>query len=114
MGCDYYVQTELAIEFKDKDGKINFIYTNRELQKGYIHQSSDYDSDDDFETMNKKYSAEIERKIKDNTYNKILFENGEWIKESYKTKYHDYLLNLFTNIHQFIKVYKKHSAWKRM
>lgn len=50
MGCDYYIQTELVIEFIDKDGKICTIYTNRELQKGYIFSYPDEDSDDDMET----------------------------------------------------------------
>ena len=113
MGCDYYIQTELVIEYQTKDGRINTIYTDRKINKGYIFNTSDYDSDDDHETAYKKYYAEIEREIKNNTFNKMLFENSEWIKESYKKKYQDYLLKLF-DIYKFIKVYKRTSAWKRM
>ena len=113
MGCDYYIQTELVIEFRDKDGKICTIYTNRELQKGYIFSYPDQDSDDDMETQDKKYHAELERRIQQHTNNKMLFENDNWIKESYKKKYEDYILKTFNQIHKLKKVYKRTSAWQR-
>ena len=114
MGCDYYIQTELVIKFKDKNGKICHIYTNRELKNGYVFNYQDQDSDDDHDTANKKFIAEIERKIKDNTYKKMLFENDQWIKESYKLHYENYLMQTYKEITKIIKVYKNHSAWKRM
>lgn len=114
MGCDYYIQTELVIEYEDKNGRLCSIYTNRELQKGYIFNYQDQDSDDDLETSDKKYQAEIERRIAENTYNKILFVNGEWVKESYKKKYEEHLMKTYKEIMKIHKVYKKASAWKRM
>lgn len=114
MGCDYYIQTELVIEFRDKDGKICTIYTNRELQKGYIFHCQDEDSDDDMETQDKKYQAELERRIAENTYNKMLFENEKWVKEPYKKKYEQHLMKTYKEIKKIYKVYKKTSAWKRM
>jgi hypothetical protein len=84
MGCDYYVRTELVIEYLDKMGRLSKIYTDVFINKGYIFQISDYDSDDDFETADKKYNIEIERRIQENTYNKIIFDNDIWIKETYK------------------------------
>jgi len=36
MGCDYYIQNELVIEYHDKSGRINTIYTNRSVEKGYV------------------------------------------------------------------------------
>ena len=96
MGCDYYIQTELVIEYLDSKGRLSFTYTNRKLEKGYIHEPSDYDSDDDWETVSKKYYAEIERRISQNTYNKVLFENDEWIKESYKKNYEVMIKSDFT------------------
>jgi hypothetical protein len=113
MGCDYYIQTELVIEYKDNTGRINTIYTNRKLEKGYIYFYENQDSDDDDETDHEKYKAELERLIKNNTYNKILFENGKWVKESYKGKYETYLRKTFKDIHEFLKVYKKNKAWER-
>ena len=85
MVCDYYIQSELIIEYIDMLGRISFICTNRELNRGYVDEYlPDHDSDDDEETCYEKYMAEIEKKIKENTYDKILFNDGNWIKESYK------------------------------
>ena len=84
MGYDYYIQKELVFEYQAKTGKIHTIYTDRKLQKGFIFNYPDEDSDDDFVTANKKYQAELQRKIKENTYDKILFKNGNWVEESYK------------------------------
>jgi hypothetical protein len=113
MGCDYYVQTELVIEYINKIGRLSYIYTDRVIGKGYIYEPPDYDSDDDLETMDKKYNAEIKRRIEENTYNKILFENDIWIKESYKTKYNERLIRDFKEIYNIKKIYKKTTAWKR-
>jgi len=113
MGCDYYVQTELVIEYVDMMGRISSIRTNRRLDKRYIFDYIDYDSDDDQETSYKKYIAEIERKIEENTYNKIIFENDNWIKESYRKKYEEQINREFKEIHTLKKIYKKTTAWKR-
>jgi len=112
MGCDYYIQNELVIEYESKAGKRNTIFTDRTTEKGYIFKASDYDSDDDEDTAYNKYKAEIQRRIEDNTYNKMLFENEVWIKESYKKKYEDYILKTFNQIHKIKKVYKRTSAWQ--
>ena len=69
MGCDYYIKTELIIEYLDKNGRFSTIYTDVFINKGYIFQISDYDSDDDWETADKKYNEEIQRRIEENTYN---------------------------------------------
>jgi hypothetical protein len=117
MGCDYYIQTELVMEYVDIVGRISSIQTNLHLEKRYVYQTSHYDShddsDDDWETACKKYDAEIERRIAQNTYNKIIFENHEWIKESYRKKYEEQLKREFREINKFKKIYKKVTAWKR-
>lgn len=113
MGCDYYVKTELVIEHLDSRGRLYFTYTNFNLEKGYIHQPSDYDSGDNLETDGKKYKAEIQRRIEENTYNKVLFENNEWIKESYKKNYEDMIKRDFKEITNIKKIYKKITAWER-
>lgn len=114
MGCDYYVQNELVIEYESKDGKRNTIFTDRTIEKGYIFKASDYDSDDDQDTTYNKYKAEIQRRIKDNTYNKMLFENGQWLNESYKKNYEEYLHRTYKEIVKIIKIYRKNTAWERM
>lgn len=65
MGCDYYIQTELVIQYKESSSRINTIYTNRCVEKGYIFTYKDEDSDDDEETAHKKYKAEIQKRIKE-------------------------------------------------
>ena len=113
MGCDYYIQCELVIEYKCKDGRINTIYTNRSIEKGYVYHYRDQDSDDDDITCDKKFKAEIERRIKKNTYNKMLFQNGAWVKESYKTRYEADLIRNYKDIEKIMKIYKKKKAWER-
>lgn len=112
MGCEYYIQSELVIEYLDKFNRLSFIYTNRKIEKGYVFESPDYDSDDDQETSYKKYNAEIERQIKQNTYNKVLFINDEWMKESYRKKYENMIKNEFKEVEILKKVNKKITAWK--
>jgi hypothetical protein len=113
MGCDYYVQSELVIEYLDKIGRNSVIRTNIGRSNQYIYNYDDSDSDDDEETKYKKYLAEIERKIKENTYDKVLFDNNEWIKESYKKRYEEKLKRDFKEISIIKKIYKKVTAWKR-
>jgi hypothetical protein len=113
MGCDYYIQNELVIEYIDIIGRPSSIRTNRDTIKGYIFSYTDYDSDDDKETSYKKYKSEIEKKIKENTYIKTLFENDTWIKESYRKNYEEQLKREFKEIHKFKNIYKKVSAWER-
>ena len=112
MGCDYYLQSELVIVYEDKNCKLCTIYTNTKIEKGYVFTYKDQDSDDDDITAQNKFQAEIERQIKENTYNKILFENGYWVKKSYKTNYESYLTKTFPEIAKIIKIYKKCSGSK--
>jgi hypothetical protein len=113
MRCDYYIQKELVIEYQAKTGKIHTIYTDRIIQKGFIFNYPDEDSDDDIFTSNKKFQAELKRKIKENTYNKILFKNGKWIEETYKKKYEKSINETCKDILHLIKVYKKIIALER-
>lgn len=114
MGCDYYIQTELVIQYKESSSRINTIYTNRCVEKGYIFTYKDEDSDDDEETAHKKYKAEIQKRIKENTFDKLLFQNEKWVKESYEKKYKNHLIKSYSQIAKIIKVYKKTIAWERM
>lgn len=112
MRCDYSVQTELVIEYLDSIKRKCVIYTDRKLTKGYIVTYPDYDSDDDHETSQQKYNLEIERKIIENTYDKIIFDNDTWIKDSYKKKYQQRISREFKDIDIIKKIYKKNTAWK--
>jgi len=114
MECDYYIQKEVVFEYQAKNGKIYTIYTGRKLQKGFIFNYPDKDYDHDSDTSNIKYKAELQRKIKENTCDKILFKNGKWIEESYKKKYENTLNETCNDILELLKVYKKMTAWERM
>ena len=110
MGCDYYIRTELVIEFYDKDNKHCCIYTDMDLKKGYLFNYQDNNSDNNEETQCKKFQADLERIIQENTNSKILFDNYFWIKESYRKKYYIYIMKTFIQIHKLKKVYKKTSV----
>jgi hypothetical protein len=44
----------------------------------------------------------------------MLFENGEWVKKSYKMNYEAHLMETYKDIVKIAKVYKKYSAWERL
>jgi len=113
MGCDYYTQSELVIEYVDDKGAISKTRTNRVLEKGYVFSVPDADSDDDYETQSKKYDEYIEKMINEHTYKKMLYDNEEWIKSSYEKKYAKDLNIICPRMVKLVKVYKDHSAWKR-
>ena len=100
MSCDYYIQKDLVIEYQCKNGRINTIYTDRNIIKGYI-----------FKDPHTKYEDEIKKKIYENTFDEILFKNDEWVKE--KSIYKEYLIKNFKEIVKLVKVYRKTSAWER-
>lgn len=108
MVCDYYVKTELVIEYADKYRVIHKTRTNTIIERQYIMSVPE---DDDFEPQLDKYNKKIKKCIQKNTYNKMLYEDGCWVKESYKKKYKK--LSIFCpNLHKLLKVYKSHSAWE--
>jgi hypothetical protein len=114
MGCDYYKQSELVIEYIDNNGAISVTKTNRIVEKGYIFHITDNDSDDDEETQNEKYKKELEKRISENTYKKMLYENNSWTKSSYEKKYKNELFILCPRMVKLVKIYKDYYAWKRI
>lgn len=111
MTFDYCVQTELVIEYVDMCGIIHKTRTNTEIKKKYILGVQDEDSDDDYQTQLDKYNEELQKCIKKNTYNKILYENHLWVKDSYKKRYIKQIQCLCPGLHKLLRVYKTHSAW---
>ena len=114
MVCDYYVQNELVIEYADRYGVFHKTTTNAAIKKHYIMTIPDDDSDDDIETQLYKYNKEIEKCIKKHTYNKMLYDNSCWVKESYKKRYNKELSHLCPNLYKMFKVYKTHNAWEHI
>lgn len=113
MGCDYYIQSELVIEYVEEKGCICKTRTNRVLEKGYVFNIPDEDSDDDEETQLQKINKYIEKMIDKHTYKKILYDNGEWVKSSYEKKYVKDLKMICPRMVKLVKIYKDYIAWKR-
>lgn len=114
MGCDYYITSELVIEYIDTMGALSKTITNRILEKGYIMSVPEQDSDDDIETQQKKYDEELERTIDRRKYKKIMYENEKWVKSSYEKRYVKDLKFLCPNMVKIIKIYKDYNSWKNM
>ena len=111
MVCDYYIQSELVIEFIETNGALSKTRTNRIVKRGYIMNIPDNDSDDDFETQEIKYNKELEKIMSQNTYNKILYENDRWIKLSYEKRYLKDIHILCPTMVKLIKIYKENTTW---
>ncbi len=113
MGCDYYTQSELVIEYIDMNGARSITKTNRTIEKRYVFNVPDEDSDDDEETQYKKFQDELKRKIIENTHKKMLYENDAWIKSSYEKNYKKELPILCPRMVKIVKIYKDYTAWER-
>jgi hypothetical protein len=99
--CHYYLQSELIIEYTDKNGRRCVIKTMRKLERCYITEETSFDFD-----------KEVERILSKKNYDKILYENG-WIKESYRKKYANILCREFKEVTNIRKIYKKTTSWKQ-
>lgn len=111
MGCDYYIETGLVIEFVDMNGSLSKTTTNRRINRRYISSIPEDDSDDDFETRNKKFEKEMEKQLVGNTYKKMLYENDEWVKLSYKKRYLKDLIVLCPTLVKLKRIYKDNIAF---
>jgi nicotinamide riboside kinase len=89
------------------------IYTDIKIESRYVYYIDDEDSDDDMETKRLKFSNQLKKNIENNTYNKILYENDNWVKESYKKNYEKRFLRDFREIKKILKIYKKVTAYER-
>jgi hypothetical protein len=113
MVCDYYIQSELVIEYIDMNGARSVTKTRRTLEKGYVFNVQDMDSDDDEETQLQKFKEEVERRILKNTSKKMLYENDVWVKSSYEKRYKKECQSICPRMVKLVKVYKDYNAWER-
>lgn len=114
MVYHYYVQSQLVIEYADKYGVMHKTITNTIIKKKYILSIPDNDSNDNYEKQFEKYNKELQKYIKKNTYNKMLYETDKWVKETYKKRYNKYIWILCPNLHKLLKIYKQYSAWNHI
>jgi hypothetical protein len=101
MVCDYYIDTSLVIEYLSANNQPCKIITDYSIKKRFISSKSD---------LNEQTC--IDNKIIKNTYKKIIYENTNWIKDSYKKRYETRLKKEFPLIYKLIKVYKSCHAHK--
>jgi len=91
MGCDFYVYTYLEIKHT---GGLSYIELYK--QKGYfcdcIEPMMDSD-DDDVEAFDIKCQKYRELFLQPILRPILIYENKEFVKESYKNKYHDIIQN---------------------
>ena len=99
MMYDYYIQKELIIEYKNKNGLLCTITTNINIEKKYINPC-----------IEKEREIHINREINDNTYKTIIYNNGAWITDLYRKQYKKQLIKTFREIHEIIKIYTKNTA----
>jgi hypothetical protein len=90
MGCDYYIRTELVVE-----------YNNNEKKYILLSESPRYLSADNDEHPLYYYEWEA---IKKETETKILYENCNWINPYYANNYNYYLEEDKTNVKTIKKV----------
>lgn len=110
MVCDFYIQTELVVEYTDMYCVMHKTKTNT-LLKQYMLTVPENNSDCDLETRLDKYNKELKNCVERNTYNTILYENDFWVKESYKKRYNKQISLLCPDLHKLLKIYKKHTSW---
>jgi len=101
MVCDYYIDTSLVIEYLSADNKRCKIITDYNIKKRFISNKHDLNE-----------QTYIDNKIIKNTYIKKIYENTNWIKDSYKKRYETRLKREFPLINKLIKVYKSSRAQK--
>ena len=121
MGSCYYIQTELVVEYIDKNYALSKTRTNRKLKKCYLrcfpHEVSvavSVDvSVDVSETQQKKYHEELQKIIDIKTCKKIIHENEQWVKTSYENRYLRLLQFICPRMIRLVKIYKEYTVLKQ-
>lgn len=108
MGYDYYIKTEIAIVYQGLYGKnTNIIYTDLTLKGHHVFIIRDEDSDDDEDTMFTKLRAEIDRRIVENTYSEVIYEDGTWVDKKTKKLFEERIKREYPEVKNLIKIYKQ-------
>jgi len=101
MLYDYVVESYLVIEYVDEKNRNSILTTNCERKYCHLDNSSE---------ENKEIKdVLLKRKLEKTTRKKMMFENNEWIKGSYKKSYKKIW---YININKLLKVYKVYKAFE--
>lgn len=98
MLYDYVVESYLVIEYVDEKNRNSILTTNCERKYCNLDNSSEENKD-----------VLLKRKLEKTTRKKMMFENNEWIKGSYKKSYKKIW---YININKLLKVYKVYKAFE--
>ena len=94
MGCDYYVQKSIHIEYIDTEtGELHEKIIRNPASKEYLYLPDYEILDNTYEMVFKKFDIELKRRILKCTYIEKLYEHGQWISETYKNQYNHILTN---------------------
>jgi hypothetical protein len=98
MLYDYVVESYLVIEYVDDKNRNSMLTTNCERKYYYLDNLSEENKD-----------ILLKRKLEETTRKKMMFENNEWVKCSYKKCYKKIW---YININKLLKVYKVYKAFE--
>jgi hypothetical protein len=101
MSCDYYTESSIVIDYISFESKICKIVKTTKIERNFLQ--------DKYKFNNEKYDKQIEE-IEKKIFTKIIYENGNWKKDTYQQKYEIWLKKKFPEIKSFIKIYKKTSS----
>ena len=111
MVCDYVVESCIVIEYIDDAKTKCKLYINCERVHHYLDELSE---DSIQENIKREIRMDyLNKKIQENTFKKILFENDNWIDNSYKKQYNKICNPKYIKMNKIIKVYKDFKAIKK-
>ena len=104
MIYDYVVESYLVVEYIDDKNRNSMLTTNCERKYCHLDNSSEENKE------NKEIkNILLKRKIEKTTRKKMMYENNEWVKGSYKKSYKKIW---YININKLLKVYKVYKAFE--
>jgi len=95
--CYYYIEKYLCVKYLNDDDQSENINITVSKSQNYF---SDTESDIENSNRNKDY-------LKTKNSSKVLFENGKWVKEKYKNRFEDLILNELSAETLIIKIKEK-------
>ena len=112
MGCDYYTQISIHIEYiDDTTGELQKKVICNPVSNGYIYLPDYEILNNTYEMIFNNFEIELNRKILRNTYIKKLYEHEHWVSDEYKNQY-GYILTNNDGL-RIIQIYENSNAWKR-
>jgi len=102
MGCDYYTEKSIIINYISSKGETCRIITNTKRERGFINK---------YEPNTDKFNKKMNKYTTKNTYKKMIYENNTWLQDTYQEKYETKFRKWFPHIKDFIQIYKASVAW---